>query len=184
MSSWCRECKSAQSLNWQNQNPEKYSQIKKDWYKKNLDFQQKQRNKSKSPKMKKKQSEWRYRNPDKVKQHSTYRNKHKKHEISISEWRSCKSYFQQCCAYCGLHASEHYRLRKGVKQKIDLHRDHVDHNGSNRIDNCIPACMNCNSSKYNKRLFDWFNVGNKNYSIERAEKILTWLYIDWKVNMT
>jgi G3E family GTPase len=105
----------------------------------------------------------------------------KTHEITEEEWLRCKKYFNNSCAYCGLSEEEHYIIYAGKPKKTDLHREHVDHNGSNKIDNCIPACQMCNCSKWAFTLEDWYNEENPNFSQERLDKIYKWLQGDYKL---
>lgn len=102
------------------------------------------------------------------------------HEISMKEWEECKAYFGYECAYCGLPLEEHYKKRNNTFIKCDFHREHVDNNGSNLLDNCIPSCINCNTSKNKKSFSDWYNPNNSHYSVERFDKIIAWLFEDYK----
>lgn len=55
---------------------------------------------------------------------------------SVAEWRALQERFGNCCAYCG--------------EQKPLTRDHVIpiyFGGSDNIDNIVPACRSCNSSK-------------------------------------
>lgn len=124
---------------------------------------------------------WQKNNLDKVKDYSNNRNLHKKHEITASQWSACKIYFDNECAYCGLLIEKHYRTYAGKPQKIDFHKDHADHLGSNKVDNCIPSCLVCNSSKHDKDLIEWYSTYNEHYSKERLTKIIKWLNGDWMI---
>lgn len=64
--------------------------------------------------------------------------------------------------------------------KQDLHREHVDHDGSNKLDNCAPSCRSCNSSKYNKEIDDWYNESNEYFTIERLQRLNSWRDSDHK----
>lgn len=122
-----------------------------------------------------KHKSWIDRNKYRFKGYSEFRMLHKKHDISKEEWNDCKEYFNHSCAYCGVHVNLHYRNYKGTLQKIDLHKEHVDHNGANDITNCIPSCINCNSQKWTFTLEEWYNDSNENYTYERLNKIKTWI---------
>jgi hypothetical protein len=104
---------------------------------------------------------------------------HKIHDISYQEWSKCKEYFNNCCAYCGLPIEEHYRKYGDRIVKSDFHKEHVDNNGSNKIDNCIPSCLNCNSSKGVSNFSDWYNEENNKFSNDRELKILKWISEDY-----
>ncbi|WP_412729342.1 HNH endonuclease [Cytobacillus praedii] len=90
------------------------------------------------------------------------------------EWVACKNYFNDSCAYCGLHIDEHFE-----EFNQDLHRDHVNHEGANDLSNCIPACKRCNGSKWKFELVEWYSEKNENYSIERLGRIHKWLNEDY-----
>ena len=132
-----------------------------------------------------KYKDWQRNNKDKIRQYNKNREKNKMHEISDSEWLSCKAYFNNSCAYCGLHEDEHYRKHYGKMKRFDLHKDHVDHEGANDLSNCVPACQSCNSSKHNKELEEWYRPNNELwcevYSHERLSKINKWLNDNYKL---
>lgn len=100
-----------------------------------------------------------------MKEHNEYRRMHKFHEITEEEWIDCKDFFDNSCAYCGLSEAENIKL-----YGQQLHKEHFDHDGSNGIDNCIPSCKSCNSSKGTKIFEEWFTGAEEN-----KEKIYAWL---------
>ncbi|OZB98091.1 HNH endonuclease [Paenibacillus sp. XY044] len=118
---------------------------------------------------------WLNSNKDKIQKYHDAKLMHRTHNITDEEWKKCKEYFNNSCAYCGLHIDDHYRKIRGINKKIDLHKEHVDHSGANDITNCIPSCLNCNSQKWVFELEDWYNVSNENYTYERLNKIYKWL---------
>lgn len=120
---------------------------------------------------------WFLKNPDKVKEYNEKR-QHKNHKINKTEWENCKKYFDYQCAYCGLPISEHYYTRKGVTKLGDLHKEHVDHEGTDGLSNCIPSCGSCNDKKWMYAFDDWYNEENLNYTEERYDKIMKWLMED------
>ena len=76
--------------------------------------------------------------------------------------------FNWHCAYCG------------VKPNI-LTIDHVipqSQNGSNEINNLLPACRRCNTRKGAKSLVNWYNERNPRYSCDRWNKIAEALGLD------
>lgn len=123
-------------------------------------------------------SDWRKNNKDKVKQYNEIRS-NKKHTISKKEWGKCKEYFNNSCAYCGMTEGEH---RKVFRQ--DLHKEHVDYEGSNNLSNCVPSCKHCNSSKRESELDNWYNKENPNFNQEKIDKILKWINEDYKLYKT
>ena len=116
---------------------------------------------------------------DKVKANNQYRIMNKKHNISNEEWELCKQYFNHQCAYCGLNIEEHYIKFNGKIQLGDFHKEHFDHNGSNELDNCVPSCKECNSSKGDKEFEYWYKIHPK-FTYERLNKISKWLDKDYK----
>lgn len=112
---------------------------------------------------------WQQKNRDRILEYRQ-RRINREHEITEEEWSDCKEYFNSSCAYCGITEPE-------AKEKYNnnLHREHVDHEGSNDISNCIPACKMCNSTKNTKDFQEWYNENNHIYSKDRYSKIVEWL---------
>jgi hypothetical protein len=123
-----------------------------------------------------------YDNQQLFQDYNTNRQK-KNHTITMTEWFDCKNYFNNECAYCGLKASEHYYMYDGELKLFDLHREHVDDEGANDLSNCVPACKLCNSYKWKYSLEEWYNSSNKNFSLERLNKIIKWVSEDYKLFM-
>ena len=119
---------------------------------------------------------WQQRNRDKLKEYNRYRQQHKNHEITDEEWSICLDYFNNQCAYCGM--DEEIAIQEYGQR---LHKEHVNHEGSNLIDNNIPSCKGCNSSKWVYSLAEWYTPEKEFYSDERLEKIHKWLNGDWKI---
>lgn len=120
---------------------------------------------------------WQKRNPEKLKEYRLKR-ANKNHEITENEWKNCKQYFNNSCAYCGIHEDDHYIVYAGKLKKTDLHKEHVDHEGSNGIENCIPSCQSCNSSKHTAILEEWYNEENERFLEDRLKRIYKWLESD------
>ena len=70
---------------------------------------------------------------------------------------------------------------RGELKNIDLHKEHVDHNGANDLSNCVPACQSCNSSKWEFDFNDWYCPNNPVFTQERYEKIVKWLEEDFLI---
>ena len=114
--------------------------------------------------------EYQKANPDKMKKYRIEREMHKEHDISEEEWIKCKNYFNYQCSFCGMpeeNAKERYNNK--------LHKEHAINNGSNQIDNCIPACKSCNSKKRKLDWNVWFIPKNKLFNQERYTRIERWL---------
>lgn len=114
--------------------------------------------------------EWCRNNPDRIK---TYQEQHRIHNIVNEEWFACLDYFNNSCAYCNLTDEEQLIL-----YNERLHKEHVIHNGSNYIDNCVPSCKACNASKSDKEFNDWYNEDNITFTQERLDKIVRWMTSD------
>lgn len=116
------------------------------------------------------QRKWRQNNREKLKEYNLNKLANKTHDISNTEWNSCKEYFDNSCAYCGM--SEEAAKEKYGQQ---LHKEHVNHEGSNKLENCVPACKGCNSSKHTFSIKEWYNEENERYSQERKDKVNKWI---------
>jgi len=127
-----------------------------------------------------KQLAWQRANADKFKGYREKRELTKKHVISTREWLNCKSYFNNCCAYCGLKLEDHFITRLGIVKNSDFHKDHVDDKGANDLSNCLPACRSCNSSKHTSSLDEWYNENNSAYTELRYNKLHKWLSEDYR----
>lgn len=113
---------------------------------------------------------WNERNKDKIRMIDA-RKRHKRQAIektlpadfSEKQWNECKLYFNNKCSYCGKNST--------------LQQEHfipVSKGGEYTLNNIIPACQSCNSSKNNKSFFDWYS-GYKYYDKDRENKILNYL---------
>lgn len=184
----CKECTIKRARNNAVQNKERTQEMQNKYYIDNREKRLKEFREwdaNNKEKRKKFNSEYFKNNPDKSKEYGLKRRQHKKHNINSKEWITCKEYFKDedgdcCCAYCGLKIQDHYRTYAGELQKIDLHKEHVDDNGSNELDNWVPSCGSCNSSKNRKLLDEFYNSDNPNYTEERYEKIIKWITEDYK----
>lgn len=127
-------------------------------------------------------SEYFVTNPEKLKDYNK-RRQHKKHNITEIQWKWCKEYFNNSCAYCGLHVSEHFQKYAGELKLFDLHKEHVDDEGSNELSNCVPSCASCNSSKRANNLEEWYNRNNPIFNQDRLIKIYKWINEDYKLHI-
>jgi hypothetical protein len=158
----------------------KYQENKEEYNKKRVENARKNRERSraaiKKSKMKKPEKYklhskiWRENHPEKIREYNLKRKMHKTHDISDEEWYSCLDYFNNSCAYCGTSEKEQYDL-----YNESLHMEHVIHDGSNYIDNCVPSCTRCNTSKRDFDFNDWYNENNEVYSKRRYNKIINWM---------
>lgn len=169
--SYCKECTKKKSRRWALDNPEKAAKSKMKNQKtdkwKILHREHEQKVRGEGIYRKYQQS-----NPGKMKQYRNNR-KHKIHDITTVEWENCKKYFNYQCAYCALSLDEHKEM-----YSQDLHKDHVIYNGSNKIDNCVPACKSCNSLKWQYDIDEWYKKQDF-YKSENLEKIYCWIKKDY-----
>lgn len=85
--------------------------------------------------------------------------------LTKEQWELCKQYFNNQCAYCG--------------ETVDsLTQDHViplSKGGEYTINNIVPACRSCNSSKCDRDLLEWYTPKFEHYSEKRKKKVLKYL---------
>jgi len=97
------------------------------------------------------------------------RNKLLPNNLTSIQWEYIKTMFNNKCAYCGQQkplAQEHFlALSKG---------------GEYTLNNIIPVCLACNSSKKDKDFFIWYK-DYKHYSKGRETKILKYLHYNNRV---
>jgi len=83
--------------------------------------------------------------------------------LTAEQWDNIKIHFHNRCAYCGKElplAQEHFiPLSKG---------------GEYTVNNIIPSCISCNSSKRDKDFFEWYPKF-EHYSKKRENAILNFL---------
>lgn len=178
LASECKECRRNRSLRDRHIDIEKTREKDREQYYKRRDSElprMRQDYQDRKEERKITTKRWLESNPHK---HREYRLNHHKHEIDEDEWFSCLEYFDWSCAYCGLTIEVHIF---NVGQT--LHRDHVHHDGSDNIDNCVPACRRCNSSKHDRTFNEWYSKENSIYSKRRYNRIVKWVVSDWKKSL-
>lgn len=172
---YCKECTKQKTVNWMKNpnNRDKYLDIKR---KNNKREKHKMEIKSAFERRKKEGYMLNYQrnNKDKIRKYTLNR-QNKNHNISKEEWELCKAYFNYSCAYCGMTEKDHKEIFK-----TQLHKEHVDHEGSNDLDNCIPSCKSCNSQKWKFSLEEWYTIQDF-FSFDRFNKIKEWLKISIKL---
>lgn len=180
----CKECSKKKVTKWIKNNPEKYKEIMQKTDAK--DHRVKNRREwSRQSRENGQREEWELNNPDKLSEYTAYRYLHKMHDITDEQWLACKEYFYNSCAYCGLHISEHFQKYAGELKHYDFHKEHKDDKGSNGLENCVPSCNACNSSKRSNDFDIWYSPnstrrGGEVYSEERHQKIVQWTTEDYK----
>lgn len=88
--------------------------------------------------------------------------------FKISDWELCKSKFNNMCAYCG-----------NEKELTQEHFIPLTKGGEYTVNNIIPVCKECNSSKSNKNFFEWYPK-QEFYLKTREKNILN--YLNYKNN--
>lgn len=97
--------------------------------------------------------EWANSNRNSVRIYSTKRRarvRNLPNELTLLEWESCLSYWENKCCYCG--------CQQGLWNPITA--DHfipVVKDGGTVVVNMLPACRSCNSSKSDSDPIDWLN---------------------------
>lgn len=178
----CKKCTKAKMGTWRKNNVNKYRRYNRNAYRQNKwGIQESVKARTNQRNIEGKYKEWLKSEIGKQKSKEyNKKRRNKNHVIYETEWKSCKKFFNNSCAYCGLHISKHFHIRKGILKLQDLHKEHVIDDGKNDLRNCIPACESCNSSKNTKTINKWYNINNPNYTYERYLKIYQWLRYDYK----
>ena len=178
MMSWCKECIKTANRDRRTRNREICNKKDSDFYyanreKKLLEF--KEYRETHRDYFKEATKKWRQSEQGKeVLKKLNNKRMFKNHKIKRSEWISCKEYFDNSCAYCGMTYEKH----KAIHNQ-DLHKEHKDHDGDNDLSNCIPSCRICNILKRDKPFDEFYNSGNPNYTEERYKKITDWIERDY-----
>lgn len=173
LNTWCKECSKIKATKWIKANPDKYKEvvIKTEARPERIKKKRVRANKQLKEGYHKQYQETHL---EKFREYSKKRGQ-KNHKINKKEWKSCLNYFNNQCAYCGMSLDEHKR-----KYKEQLHKEHVDHLGSNDLSNCIPSCKSCNSHKSEQDMEKWYKE-QEYFTQERLNKINKWLKEDYKL---
>lgn len=112
----------------------------------------------------------RYNETDKGKRVNVLKRNKRKHiqnntenTFTANDWLSCLEHFNNTCAYCGCDSK--------------LSQDHVipvSKLGSYTVDNIIPSCKPCNSSKRSSDFEAWYKT-RPYYTEERYDKITNYI---------
>ena len=89
--------------------------------------------------------------------------------LTTKQWNKIKLKFDNRCAYCG--------------RELPLAQEHFipsSKGGEYSLNNIVPSCISCNSSKNNKDFFEWYK-NYEFYSKEREDFILK--YLGYKQNV-
>ncbi|MGH2080253.1 HNH endonuclease [Aerococcus urinaeequi] len=86
-----------------------------------------------------------------------------KNFISLNDWERAKEHFNHRCAYC----------RKETKLTYD-HFIPLSKGGFLSVENTIPCCKSCNSSKNNRDFHEWYPK-QSSYSLENENRVYEYL---------
>lgn len=173
--SQCKECKKQSDAVRYQKNREKFLESKKDYYKNNrekiIDRQRKYYRKNRE-KCAEATKTWAQNN---TLQKRIINGRYRcggNGQLTASEWKTCKKYFNDSCAYCGISEKEHIELL-GER----LHQEHIIPirlGGTYSVDNIVPSCRSCNSKKRNRCFETWYKSSDV-YSEYRFNKIMDYL---------
>lgn len=191
LSSQCKECHKKRVSEYRKRNVEKIKEYtkkhywehredivgKQNEYKKRY-YKEKYANNEEYKKRKKKYNEenkekiaqykrdWCARNKEKRKiSYQRYHAKKRKlpNNLTLEQWNEIKQHFNNRCCYCG------------QAKKLEMeHFIPLSKGGEYTINNIVPSCKSCNSSKFNYDFFEWYPQ-KEFYSKERKEFILKYL---------
>lgn len=169
---YCKNCAIEKASKWQDQNKDKHSKSQMK-YAKTEKGKRTVLKESRKWRLNGGQREYYIQNKEKFLMYRIRNRKVKNHDITDEEWFACLDYFNNSCAYCGLSETDQFKF---FNQQ--LHREHVNHSGSNYIENCVPACTTCNTSKHDIEFNEWYNENNESFSKRRLNKIIRWMTND------
>lgn len=174
----CKKCTTKRTSEYQNKNIDKARELQKQWRENNKERNNelmKRWHEENKEEFRKYNKQWQQNNKDKMNEHGKRYREEKKFKISSKEWKACKSFFNNCCAYCGMTETE----SKEIHNKR-LNKEHAINKGNNDLSNCVPSCTGCNSSKHANDYNEWFIFNNPVFSEERLLLIETWLNFEYK----
>ncbi len=164
-----REENKERAKQWREENKERLSEYEKQWREENkerLSEYEKQYREENKERRSVLYRQWQKENKHLCRQARQKRRARKKslpNTLTLKQWESIVKKFKNSCAYCGKKsklAQEHFiPLCKG---------------GHYTIQNIIPSCKSCNSSKNGTLFEDWYPT-YKHYSKEREEFIYKYL---------
>lgn len=174
----CRVCYSEQQKKYYNENKKKILNYKKQYYLDNADkilerdriYQEKNAEKIRAYKR-----QYKKENRDLF---NSYKQKRKAKKdklpatLTAQQWEATKKAFDYGCAYCGMFEERHLQ-----EFGENLHQDHfvpLSKGGGYTLENIVPACRRCNSSK-GDRLFEEWYPNYEFYDRKREIRILTFL---------
>lgn len=167
----CKDCTKANSSSWTIRNREKHRRYVEEYYTTEKGRENRQRKKGK---IGERVERFREKNPEYMRLHNQKRyakNRNLESNLKIEEWKSCLSYFNHCCAYCGTSERELNELGEILEQE---HFVPVSKNGGYTKSNILPSCRSCNMYKYNHDFDEWYS-NYYLYSEDRKGRIMNYL---------
>jgi 5-methylcytosine-specific restriction endonuclease McrA len=142
------------SNQWRKDNPEKMRIISHRRYEKVKDRHRELTKRWKSEHRTERNIQWQARRAKKLSLPRT---------LTIEQWHETMGYFDGKCCYCG--------------KAHTMTQDHfipLSLDGGYTVDNILPCCLSCNSSKTNKTFEEWYPT-YKYYSEKRKKKIVAFI---------
>jgi len=146
--SYCKDCMSAYSKKWSEDNPDKRKSITNKWRSNNkslLVLLARTWNVLNPERKREINRNWNKNHPKQVRMMEKKRDALERNApglgITEKEWEQLKADYHYLCGYCG--------------KKLPLELDHIiplSKGGADEIENAIPACRTCNASKSNNPL--------------------------------
>lgn len=176
--SQCRSCVNELTKQYAAENHDLVIERKRRYhkeYKAKIDEYNRQYYKSHSGEIKQRVRDWEAANPERRRENEIiglhdrrFRKAGLNSKFTRGDWKTCKEYFTEDgeirCAYCG----------KPIKRVTIDHVIPITSGGGNAIDNIVPACSRCNSSKSSRPFEEWYRE-QPFYSQDRENKIKTYL---------
>jgi hypothetical protein len=170
LNTWCKKCSKKKAIKQWKDDPIKHRESHKK-YEKTLKFRK--WTKKNHQEFRDYKVQYRKDNKDKL---TEYAKRHRKHDITESEWQACQKAFNFCCAYCGKTLTEQYE-----QNNEQFHREHVDDEGYNDLRNCVPACTNCNSTKHKSSIDELIQYHYiVEFTLDKYNKIVWWITEGYK----
>ncbi len=144
----CKACESLYAIKWVNENEARHKAYRKKYCIENADIRRQNTQKRRA------------------------RKKELLNTLTVKEWNMILKHFNKSCAYCGMTENEHVKQKRQV-----LHQEHfipLSKGGEYTVNNIIPACENCNSSKGAKDFFEWYPT-YEHYDKKKEKFILEYL---------
>lgn len=92
--------------------------------------------------------------------------------LTAKEWESCLAYWNFRCAYCD--AQLDYPAKRGASMDHFVPLSHPQCLGT-VMENVVPACFSCNSSKHNRDALTWLaEVFGEQEGLQKFERIATY----------